>query len=390
VVLAVRPLDYQGYLESALECLFRSTDDTGFWDPEEGKFARALDYELVDGEPTWTLDDSTQYRYAPFALMGVLRWRRSSLGTGRYDRKIERALAYFADRVADDATLESMPNYGLGPLVMAFAIAGDVFDDESYTDTAYNIYEHTADCELRNSEDSLLPFGWSYLYESTADERVRATIEEALPALNAHLTRAGLFEFENPTSRRHQNQMYTLWGLCRAIEVTGQTGYLQTAERVLDYTIEHRMRDDGAFIWEDVPKTTKLKTELGRRLGRRNRPPHWAFLYECHQTFFVNAVQAYYDAGGTRDYETAVRRAMEWIYGTNSHGRDLVEMSGIGVPMRFTTVSGRMDAPTDQTYKGAYEVGSYVMALTALLTERDGPDETHLDGRQEHELTTRH
>jgi hypothetical protein len=113
-------------------------------------------------------------------------------------------------------------------------------------------------------------------------------------------------------------------------------------------------------------------------LGRG--PPHWSFLYECHQTFFVNAVAEYYRAGGTREYDRAVGKAMAWIYGDNSLDTDLVELSTIGVPMRQATTDGRMDA-RGQTYKGSYEVGSYLMALTNLLagpwgieSRGEGPD----------------
>ena len=60
---------------------------------------------------------------------------------------------------------------------------------------------------------------------------------------------------------------------------------------------------------------------------------------------------------------------MAWIYGKNVLGENLVDSSEIGVPMRQMTLRGRIDVP-DQTFKGTYEVGSYVMALTNFL---DGP-----------------
>ncbi|MFC6726487.1 methyltransferase, partial [Halobium palmae] len=94
-------------------------------------------------------------------------------------------------------------------------------------------------------------------------------------------------------------------------------------------------------------------------------------LFECHQTFFVNAVAHYARAGGERDFSPAALRAMSWIYGGNDLDADLVERSGIGVPMRFVTTDGRLSAP-EQNFKGVYEVGSYVEALTHLL-DPDGP-----------------
>ncbi|WP_372911705.1 methyltransferase domain-containing protein, partial [Salinigranum sp.] len=76
LVVGATPLDYRSYLDDGLDCLFRPTADRGFWDPDEGKVVRAFWYELDDGTPTtWTLDDRVKWRYAPFALMGAMRWR---------------------------------------------------------------------------------------------------------------------------------------------------------------------------------------------------------------------------------------------------------------------------------------------------------------------------
>jgi hypothetical protein len=366
-VFGVEPLDYERHLNAALDCLFRPVKDNGFWDEEDGKIIRALNYTIGNQVLTWTPDDTVQWRYAPFATMGVMRWRASALANGRYDSKIRRQLEYFAERVANEETLDAMPSYGIGPLLVAFSLAGETLDEPRYTSTARRLYEYSIErFDFTNAEDSLLVFGWAHLYDSDPDERLRTDIAEALWTINERLTREGLFRFENSTTRRHQNQMYTLWGLCEGIRVTDVRGYLDSAEQVLDYTIEHRMRDDGAFIWEDVPYRRHLKHAATKRLGRR--PPHWDFLYECHQTFFVNAVMSYYRAGGTRNYDREVREAMSWIYGNNSLGMNLVDLSRIGVPMRQMTVCERMDVP-DQMYKGTYEIGSYIMALADLLDD---------------------
>jgi SAM-dependent methyltransferase len=362
LVLSAEPLQYNDYLDAALSCLFRPVEENGFWDDADGKILRALEYDIGrENEFAWTPDDRELWRYAPFALMGTMQWRASALGDGRYDDKIERALAYFADKI--ESTLPEMPSYGIGPLVCVFALAADVFDP-GHESVARELFEHSRErFEFTHAEDSLLAYGWSYLAERESESEVRDALSDALARMNDRLTPEGLFAFDNHTTRRHQNQMYACWGLARAIEITGQTGYLENVERVLDYTIEHRMREDGAFIWQDVSLPRQLRRATTKRLGFR--PPHWDFLYECHQTFFVNAVAHYYRAGGEQKYDRAVGRAMSWIYGDSSRG-NLVESSGLGVPMRFLTVDDRLDIP-DQMYKGSYEIGSYLMALTNLL-----------------------
>ncbi|MFD1515739.1 class I SAM-dependent methyltransferase [Halomarina rubra] len=372
LVLSARPADREGDLERALDCLFRPTDENGFWadDGAGGHVTRELTYEVdaLGRATNWTAADDVQWRYAPFALMGAMQWRVSDLGTDRYDAKLRRQLSYVETRIDEDGALDEMPSYGLGPLTCAFALASDVFD-ERYLDRAHDLFEHADPrTSFDHSEDSLVLYGWTFLYERTLDGDVRAGIDRAMDTVVDHQNAwKTLFYFQNPTTRRHQNQMYTLWGLCRAIEVTGRRGYLENVEAVLDYTVDERMREDGAFIWEDPSRRAYLGTELRRRLGSGEaRPPHWEFLYACHQTFFVNAVAHYYAAGGERDYDAELGRAMRWLDGENDRGTTLADESGLGVPIRFMTTAGDIDVP-DQQFKGAYEVGSHLMALTNLL-----------------------
>ncbi|WP_435102074.1 class I SAM-dependent methyltransferase [Halarchaeum sp. P4] len=376
LVLGAQPMGYAEYLDDALDCLFRPVSENGFWSTDEGKIIRALEYDVESrDEPSfsWSREHHNEWRYAPFALMGAMQWRASGEASDAYDAKLRAELEHFRGLVEDGTIEREMPSYGVGPLTESFALAADVYD-EAYEDVAYTLYEDSPDPEaFTEAEDALLAYGWATLADVTADDdhydELEGALDDALWAINDRISAEGLFAFDGGTTRRHQNQMYALWGLCRAIEATDRPGYLSSAEQVLDYTVEHRMRENGAFVWEDVSRTRELKREAAKRAGFR--PPHWDFLYACHQTFFVNAVATYYAAGGENDYDEEVRRAMEWIYGANELDADLVEFSGLGVPMRQCTVDGRIDV-ADQTYKGAYEVGSYLMALTNLL---DGPFE---------------
>ena len=384
LVLDASPLPYADSLDDALCALFRPADDDGFWDDERGTFLRALTYESPSGEtpPTgdliWSRDDGVEWRYGPFALMGAVHWRTSALGTDAYDPELGRSLDHFAARLADGTVAREMPSYGVGPLIDAFARAGahDAFDDRRLA-TARDLAAVGAETAgFDHAEDALVLYGWATLYDrdpdaGAGDGTLRDRIDDALFAVADRLTPEGLFAFDNHTTRRHQNQMYALWGLCRAVEATGADGYLGVAETVLDATLDRRMRQDGAFLWEDVPLRARLKGEAAKRLGYW--PEYWEYLFECHQTFFVNAVASYYAAGGEGRYDQAVGRAMAWVYGDNPRGEDLVAASGIGVPLRQTTIDGRIGAP-DQSFKGSYEVGSWVLALTRLR-DPSGPFE---------------
>ncbi|VTT88046.1 hypothetical protein DM2_1380 [Halorubrum sp. DM2] len=374
LVFGLRPMPFADSLDAALDCLFRPTDENGFWNEREGTFQRALRYEFdedgVGAGFRWTPEDDVEWRYAPFALMGAMQWRASALGTTAHDSRIERALSYFLARLEDGTIESAMPSYGVGPLTDAFALAGTMFDEHTYRPAAERLFETARDADFDHAEDCLLLYGWARLYEHFPTDRVREAIDDAMWAVVDRQTASGRFSFDNPTTRRHQNQMYALWGLCRAVEVTGRTSYLENAERVLTDAVDERMRDDGAFRWMGPSARERAAFAARDRVGDGGAsPPQWRLLFSCHQSFFVTAVAHYRAAGGDRSYATAVRRAMDWIYDANDLGVDLTAHSGLGVPMRFVTFDGRTDVP-EQQFKGAYEVGALVMALVALL---DGP-----------------
>lgn len=367
LVVGAEPVAYDARLEGALEALFRPAEQAGFWDADRGTFLRAQRYDTTGGQGSlaWTPELGSADRYGPFALLGAMQWRTSPVGTDRYDDRLRSALAYYADRV-DSAAGRTMPSYGLGPLVAAFALADDVFD--AYLGTARDLADETRGrFSFDDSEDSLLLYGWAILAGRVDDPALDHAVADATwRIVERQDPGSGLFAFDNATTRLHQNQMYACWALARAVEYTGATGYLENVERALEYTVGERRREDGAFLWEDVGPLRRRATETAYRLLRRDRVPHWQLLFSCHQTFFVNAVAHYRRAGGTRSYDRTVREAMAWIDETNPRGEDLVDASGIGVPLRMTTTDGRIDVP-DQQFKGSYEVGSYVMALVNLL-----------------------
>ncbi|ELZ84825.1 methyltransferase family protein [Haloferax elongans ATCC BAA-1513] len=368
LVLSGEPIPYERYLDESLTCLFRPMNEAGFWNHERSRILRAQKYRFENGLLTWRPDTRIHWRYAPFGIMGAMRWRASSLADDRYDEQLRAELDGFARDTSDDETLAEMPSYGLGPLMVAFSVAARVFEDDHdrYLDVARRLFQHTVErVSFDHSEDTLVLMGWAHLYEAAPTPDVRDAVTDGLHAVVERQAPEGLFHFENHTTRRHQNQMYTLWGIGAAIRATGLTGYLEVIERVLDYTIEERMLDNGAFIWEDLPVWKRLRHDVTKHLLDR-RPPHWDFLYECHQTFFVNAVMSYYAAGGEKNYDREVGDAFAWIYGRNALNLDLHDYSGIGVPMRFLTLGERMDVG-DQMYKGSYEIGSYIMALSNVL-----------------------
>lgn len=355
---------YASYLDQALNTLFRSIKYNGFWDDGKNKLIRALNCRLVDGKLTWSPDTSVKWRYTSFALMGVMLWRDSNYSHSAYDKKIRTQLHYFIEMIKSEHILDLIPSYGTGPLILSFSLAYKIFHKKCYEEVAWNLYNRSITNDFNHSEDSLLLYGWCYLYQIKQDLNLRNKINMVLENIIKKQNNKKLFIFQNKATKKHQNQMYILWGVGKAIEVLNRKEFLVNMEKVLDYTIERRMLDNGAFIWIDPPFLKKMIFKIIYAV--RNVTPSWHLLFECHQTFFVNAVFQYYRAGGSKDYNTYIFKAIDWIFGNNILGEDLVEKCGIGVPIRMMDINGNTSDRRER-FKGAYEIGSYIMALQNLL-----------------------
>lgn len=368
LALSCTPADDEQRLSAALEALFRPVAWNGFWDEERGSFLRALRYEQSeDGTLTWSPERRTEWRYGPFALMGAMRWRTADAGSDAYDTRLRSALSYFATQVEEEGRADVMPSFGIGPLIAAFSMAADVFDGPHLRRARW-LWRSTAHrFDFDHGEDSLVLYGWAHLADRMDETALDDAIEDAVWTVTERQDpRTGLFHFDTPTTRRHQNQMYTCWGLAKAVESTGLTGYLSNVGRALQDALDRRMREDGAFVWEDVGFRQRALTRAYYVVSGDREAPYWRLLFPCHQSFFVVAADHYRRAGGRRSFARPCREAMEWIERDNPRGADLAAESGLGVPLRFVTVDGRIDVD-DQQFKGSYEVGAYVMALSALM-----------------------
>ena len=124
------------------------------------------------------------------------------------------------------------------------------------------------------------------------------------------------------------------------------------------------MANDGAFLWHPSFYFTKLSILPFRVPVYHPFGAEW--LYECHQTFFINAVEQYKQAGGSKDYFKDEIDAFGWILDKNRINKNLVELSGLEVPIRVMSLDGKTYIK-NQNFKGTYEIGSYIMALSDLV-----------------------
>ena len=215
---------------------------------------------------------------------------------------------------------------------------------------------------ITDNHDALILIGLScYLKHMKYKERIDKYFNHLVGSLISSQTREGFFQTGDIRAFHHQRTMYVLWGLAFASQNYLNKNIKRSIEKSLDYVWGYR-RDgvDNAFLWH--PKFYFVKYKIGFPLPVF-LPRSSGYLYECHQTFFVNAIKLYEHFFNEKRYEKEKRSAMEWIFGKNRIGIDLRTVTGIDLPVRIMNTDGIM-LIRGNMFKGSYEVGSYIFALT--------------------------
>lgn len=357
---------YINYLNQALEALFRPVEENGFWNTKEKRIIRALNCKIgVNDSLNWYEDARLFHRYPPFALMGVAEWRISELGDTCYDQKIRANLAWYRDIILDAKKRRLIPSYGIGPLLYTYVNLSNLWPDKEVTETL------TADSidrfQFIQSEDALILMGlaanWDMLRLSQR-EFVRKAVEKFL----SFQREDGLFQLPtDPESYLHQNQQYIIWGLGEYAQREYGEKIGNSLKRNVEYTLKYRWRKDSGILWwtkeDNLYRYSKgkiakclIKYDISRDL-----------LFECHQTFFFNSIH-YLNLLKIKNYDEYAKRALQFIYGKNAFGINLLYLSDLGVPWRVITVNRKWKIKKHM-FKGTYEIGSYIRALTFALSE---------------------
>ncbi|MDD4496855.1 MAG: hypothetical protein PHV51_01685 [Methanosarcinaceae archaeon] len=261
--------------------------------------------------------------------------------------------------------LTSLNSYTLGPLIVSYSLAYEIYKDGDYLDIINLIFENT-NFKIEVNEDAFLLLGLCYFHEYIPEfrENTLEKIEVITEEILKHQDKHGLFVFKNLSSKRHQNQMYTLWALNRAFTLLDRKN-TDPIKKNIQYTIANRMQDDYGIIWENkIPLWFKLYN-----LAKKIR--YWEYYFECHQCFFAHAVFEYAALKQDKEYTEHAKRALEWIIGRNRFGFDLLEFSGLGIPHRIVDSHGNPHIKGQQ-FKGTYEIGGYLMALTDYCVNYSG------------------
>ncbi len=374
---------YGDYLARGLDALFRDSSEKGFWLDSESRILKQLDLSIEDGVFRWTSDETLEYRYGPMGLMGALYWRKSTLGSPDYDSQMAAYLDFLTHKISPEQGVRGDRSAFNHAIVLAALALGALSLPDgtpgvkkgSLVAATVALFRHCRErwplSALRDNQGLLLLFAYTLVYELLAGRDARELREE-LARCTRYLcgmqSPEGVFQTGDKRYVYHQRMMYPLWGLTRAISIFSESEekhvLLGHVERTLDFVIRERKTWDAGFYWH--PYVWTYPTRNVYIPWWVNANPRKERYYECHQCFFVYAAEQYRRAGGRHDYSEEVISALNWIFKTNRRGTDLVEETGIGVPLRVVVGRTGRIGDRDSLFKGAYEVGAYIMALTDI------------------------
>ena len=342
--------------EIAINKLFRDTSKIGFWDSENNRIHSKLEH---DGNWNWVVSSDSTDRYGVFAISLILAAKLLyDIDLKNYQRKILSYIKYINVNVFNWP--KSTITYGaFNALVFSRILYNDKSLDNSINYCIDYIMQKIK--VIIDNHDSLFLMGLSsYLKHIESRDDVFHYQNHVVNDLLSCQTENGYFMTGDIRAFHHQRTMYTLWGLCFASQQYNNEIIKKSIEKSLKYVWGFR-RDvkDNAFLWH--PKFYYVKKRSGIIIPVFI-PKSSKYLYECHQTFFANAIKMYKYFFKSNKYDNEKNASLNWIFGENRMGVDLRKVTGIDLPARIMTIDGNFIVPKNK-FKGSYEVGSYVFAL---------------------------
>lgn len=352
---------YTTYLNRALDSLFRPIADKGFWDETNKRIAERL-YHTQDWQ--WSHKPSEEMRYLVFCLSNILLAKDIfGLNTSAYDEKIKLSILY----INNNRSKLSVSDLTYGALTTIY------LQDKYYALKEINfkewdtLLENAIDLSLtrKDNHDSLVLIAGKYALRRSNTEKIKVKLKQLTDNYLRSQNETGYFETGDIRGNYHQRNMYTIWGLMAAVEYYPEKKQelKQSAKRTIEWVWrDRREKADDAFLWH--PPMYWIKNKLGFKIPIFNSE-HSKYLFECHQTFFCNAINFYQKEFSTNDYENEKKLSFDWMVAHNRINKNLVDITGIDVPIRIMHTDGRLFIK-NQNFKGIYEIGSYIMALAAF------------------------
>ena len=340
----------------ALKRIFLDVNEFGFWDSKNGRIHSKLEH---NNDWQWKVSQDQSDRYGVFTLSAILLAKYLyGIELKNYNNQILSYLNYINNNIK--LFPKSTITYG--------ACNSLIFGKILYNDTSF---DKNIDCcinylmnklkKINDNHDSLILIGLScYLKNIEYKDNVANYLKHLVKGIISSQTKDGFFLTGDLRPFHHQRSMYVIWGLAFASEHYPDKNLKNIIKRTLDYVWNFRRdRQDNAFSWH--PKFYFVRSKSGLHLPIL-LPQSANYLFECHQTFFVNAVKIYSYFFNDNSYDKMKDNALEWIFGNNRKGIDLRTVTGIDLPARIMTTDGKFLVRKNK-FKGSYEVGSYILAL---------------------------
>ena len=351
-------IEITSYLNDAKEILFMPNSANGYWDDNAKKIGESL---YCDKRFNWNYHDVTQKRYGLFTIsLLILGEELKIIDLAKYNGKI----VDYCNKIISELNQLSLSELTYGGLlasVLAYKRGYIRIDESEYE----NILVNTLNV-IPKSYDNQFYLGLiaaKYYLDVKKSPEIESLLKEVVSFLIKSYTKKAFFNTGDPRGIYHQRRMYILWSLLVCSDLCYKDEIDKIVQHSLKYSLQ-KCRDgkDSAFLWHPVNYITKYKSSF--KIPIRNYKSS-RYLFECHQTFFCNAALLHQHFIGSYDYSKDIDESISWIFGENRIRKNLVELTNINIPNRIMTTEGEL-LVEGEMFKGSYEVGSYVLALSFL------------------------
>lgn len=341
-------------LANAFACLNRPNGESGFWDPAKKAFSCSVLGK--QGERGVTPPD---HRYTPFCLAGALIAHRACGGGD--EEKLHATSHWLLNQTQGDVDLDHL-YYGF---LWGLVEAGITFQQQAYFDKAVELAVRSEKEFLASSNlhQGVGLYALSRLLEEyPAAVGLKSLISSKARTLTDSINSRGIPAIGDLRAAYHQRLMYTCWGLFGSARSMADDTIATDARRILDFVTEQRIDDDGGIRWHSLVEWNALPYPLPTI-----HPYGFANYYECHQCFYLIALDLLGDFADIEPYAAIANKVFHWLYGSNRWGIDLTAHGIPGVPVRCVNRAGTI-SPALNHFKGSYELGSYLWAMSSIAT----------------------
>lgn len=344
-----------------MERLFLDKNKLGFWDDSKNSIIESLYH---DEKWNWQFKERGTKRYGLFCLASLLLSKEyNNLDLKKYDDKIKR----FSQNIYNNLSAYSETDLSYGAL-LAVILANKFGYIELNGKKIENLLISILDFAIKSHDNQnsliLIPASFFLLINKSREirDRLDGLVTKYLSSANKH----NMFATGDLRFNYHQRNMYILWGLLHASQHVQPESIYNQAKRTLKNIWENRRQKniDDAFLWH--PKIYLVKNRIHHIYLPILSARSSIYLFECHQTFFANAINFFNRRFNDNFYLEERDRAMSWIFGKNRMHINLLDVSNLGIPARIMTTDHELIVK-DQKFKGSYEIGSYILELSFQL-----------------------